>query len=155
MKKNWLLFFILFLSSCMSVEQKIIDKKGSLLLSSNYGGWEKKGYTIITQQEDLDKIIENSNENTNENPDHSMDQNILIPKQSKVLFYNFGQFNSGNHQPKILSNIQLKDQKLLIDVVFFKVSKHQTSMIANPWMLVVIPEKYEFNNVVIHPISKP
>ncbi len=144
MKNIVLILTLFFLTKCKTMDKnQSADSSNPLLHSSNYGGWEKTGFTILKSQDELNQIMTNSAE---------LDTNHVtpFPVKNKLLFYNFGTYNNGNHKVEKITNLWVENKNLHIDILLPKPTKYSIMAIANPWMLVEYNEKLQFDNIIIH-----
>ncbi|MBT2620539.1 MULTISPECIES: hypothetical protein [Chryseobacterium] len=150
MNKLFILFLALFMS-CMSKPSATstdAQKGGSILVSESQGGTEAAGFTIIKNEEELQKIIK-ANSSLAELGKGSSVNYPTFPKNQKAVLYNLGTFNSGDHKITEIKNLSIKDNVLYIEVPQRESGGMEIQVMSNPWVVFTIPSNYQFNSVAL------
>lgn len=146
MNKLLLLLVAIVMSCTNSVSKKSEDMqtKGEILVSESQGGSDHAGFKIIKDEEDLkNSIIENFNK-------AGIEPLIDIPvfqKDKKVVLYNLGTFNSGDHKVSEIKNISVKDNVLYVEIPENQSGVMAIQVMSNPWFVFSVPSSYQFNSV--------
>ncbi|WP_445432560.1 hypothetical protein [Chryseobacterium indoltheticum] len=123
-------------------------QKHEILASESNGGSQNVGFEIIKNQEHLkNKITENF---ASAGMEPIMDI-PSFPKDKKVVLYNLGRFNSGDHKIQEIKNISVKDNVLYVEVPMRESGGMQIQVLSNPWFIFSVPSNYQFTSVQLKP----
>jgi len=120
----------------------------NFFLSGWNGGDSEKGYIVITDDAAFSSKINSLKNGTQTN------EELNLPKDEKVVVYNFGMRNSGSYIVKNIQKIELTKDTLKVYLPHSGAQSPsaegaQIQVISYPWMAFSIPENYEFNYVEI------
>lgn len=150
MNKLLILCFAIIMSCTSTTAKKSDDmqNKSEILASESNGGTEKAGFKIIKDQEQLKKeITENF---TSSGMEPVMDIPVF-PNDKKVVLYNLGRFNSGDHKVKEIKSISVKDNVLYVEVPMYESGGMEIQVLSNPWFIFSVPSSYKFTSVQLNP----
>lgn len=149
--KNLFFLCLAFLMSCTSTpSQKSTDmqQKAEIIISESHGGKDEAGFAIISNEEEFKKAIkENSPIAGSIDGKEPEIQYPAFPKDRKVILYNLGTFNSGDHRITQIKSISLKNNILHVEVPEYESGGMVIQVISNPWMIFTVPSNYNFNSV--------
>lgn len=149
------------------MEREIIFSEEKYIFHSEFNGGSKtSGFSIIKSQEELDLVMNQGKILSVQGK--SNENKLKFPKNQKVILYNLGEFRAGNHQPQGIEKIKLNGDTL---EVYLKKRERKTSTptnerknrleleirglepqiqaISTPWMLLSIPKKLNFTNIIL------
>lgn len=150
MNKLFILFLALFMS-CMSKPSSTstdAQKGGTILVSESQGGTEKAGFTIIKNEEELQKIIKGNSSLAELGKENAVNY-PTFSKNQKAVLYNLGTFTSGDHKITEIKNISIKDNVLYVEVPQRESGGMQIQVMSNPWVVFTVPSDYQFNSVAL------
>lgn len=150
MKKLLILFFATLMSCMGTTANKSGDMqiKVEILASESNGGTEKAGFKIIKDQEQLKKEITENFAKAGMQPVMDIP---AFPKDKKVVLYNLGTFNSGDHTIKEIKSISVKDNVLYVEVPMYESGGMAIQVMSNPWFIFSVPSSYQFTSVQLNP----
>lgn len=137
--------------SCTSTTAKKSDdmqNKSEILASESNGGTEKAGFKIIKDQEQLKKEITENFASSGMEPVMDIP---AFPNDKKVVLYNLGRFNSGDHKVKEIKSISVKDNVLYVEVPMYESGGMEIQVLSNPWFIFSVPSSYKFTSVQLNP----
>lgn len=149
MNKLLVLCFAMILSCTNAVSQKSTNgqQKGEILASESQGGTGTVGFKIIKNAEEYAKIFENDNLVIVAEGEKAAQKYPAFPSDKKVILYNLGNFNSGNHRISEIKSLSVKDNTLMIEVPAYQSGGMEIQMISNPWFIIAVPSNFQFNSV--------
>ncbi|MCX8525385.1 hypothetical protein OF897_15835 [Chryseobacterium formosus] len=150
MNKLLILCFAVIMS-CASTTAKKSDNmqnKSEILASESNGGTEKEGFKIIKDQEQLKKEITENFASSGMEP--VMDIPVF-PNDKKVVLYNLGRFNSGDHKVNEIKSISVKDNVLYVEVPMYESGGMEIQVLSNPWFIFSVPSSYKFTSIQLNP----
>jgi len=141
-----MLIFALVMSCTNAVSQKSKDMqvKGEILASESQGGSEQAGFKIIKDQAELQNSI------TEKFQKSGMEPIMDIPvfqKDKKIVLYNLGTFNSGDHKVNEIKSISVKNNVLYVEVPEYQSGGMAIQVMSNPWFIFSVPSEYKFTSV--------
>ena len=145
---NKLLFLCLaFILSCKTsvLDKPSQDLKPRILITSSQGGAESEGFVIVKDQQKL--LAEIAKRNTVEDGDKQ--GYPAITDKNKIVIYDLGSFNSGDHRITEIKKASVENNVLTLDVPEYKSGGMEVMMISNPWVLVSLPTDMPFSTVKI------
>ncbi|MBK1895541.1 protease complex subunit PrcB family protein [Chryseobacterium paridis] len=150
MNKLFIWFLALFMSctSAPSSASNDAQKGGNILVSESQGGTENAGFSILKNDEELQKIIK-GNSSLAEIGKESTVKYPTFPKNQKAVLYNLGTFRSGDHKITEIKSLSLKDNVLYVEVPQRESGGMEIQVISNPWVVFTVPSNYQFNSVVL------
>lgn len=146
MNKLIILCFAFILSCANTTSKNTADmqKTIEILASETQGGTEKSGFVIINSQQELkteitEKFAASGMEPVMEIPS--------LPKDKKVVLYNMGTFNSGDHKVLTIKSISVKNNILYVEVPEYQSGGMEIQVMSNPWFIFSVPSNYQFTSV--------
>ncbi|AYN01766.1 hypothetical protein [Chryseobacterium sp. 3008163] len=136
--------FIMSCTSTTAQKSNNMQNKGEILASETQGGAEQAGFTIIKDQQQLEKEI---TENFAVSGMEPVMQIPTFPKDKKVVLYNLGTFNSGDHKVSVIKSISVKNNILYVEVPEYQSGGMAIQVMSNPWFIFSVPSNYQFNSV--------
>lgn len=161
MKKLFLITFLSIFSLTFAQKKKCMEKEITfsereyIFYSEFNGGESEEGYSILKNQEELDRFL---GDNGNLADEEKIINKIKFPKNQKLIIYHLGEFRSGDHQPRGIEKIKingntmevfLKSEKKENKSSDFWDSEPQIMVVSRPWMILSVPKNFNFNNIVI------
>jgi hypothetical protein len=144
--KGFLILCLAFIMSCTATSQKSPDmqKKAEILISESQGGGDEANFAIISNEQEFQKAIKGNSTivDLDKSPAYSE-----FPKNRKVVLYNLGTFNSGDHKITQIKNISVKDNVLYVEVPQYQSGGMEIQVMSNPWFIFSIPSDYQFTSV--------
>jgi len=125
-----------------------MQTKGEILISQSQGGTDKAGFKVIKDQNQLEKEITANFAAAGIEP---LIEIPNFPKDSKVVLYNLGRFNSGDHTIKEIKSISVKDDVLYVEVPMYESGGMEIQVMSNPWFIFTVPSSYKFSLVQLKP----
>ncbi|ASK32841.1 hypothetical protein CEY12_19980 [Chryseobacterium sp. T16E-39] len=144
----WFLAFFMSCTSAPSSASNNAEKSGKILVSESQGGSETAGFTILKNQEELQKVIK-GNSSLAELGKETTVSYPSFPKDQKAVLYNLGTFRSGDHKITEIKNLSVKDNVLYVEVPQRESGGMEIQVISNPWVVFTVPSNYQFNSVVL------
>lgn len=155
MNRLLILFFALILS-CASKPVNNSDnmqEKAEILISDSQGGGEKSGFTILKDENEFKAAIDAKRSvSMVDLGNDSAAKYPAFPVHKKVVIFEQGRFNSGDHTIKEIKNISVKNKVLYVHVPAYKSGGMEIMVMSNPWFIFSVPESYEFTSVQLNPI---
>ena len=139
-----LLAVIMSCTNASSQKSKDMQTKGEILASETQGGTEKAGFKIIKDQTELKNNI---TENFRKSGMEPVMDIPVFPKNQKVVLYNLGTFNSGDHKVNEIKSISVKDNVLYVEVQEYQSGGMAIQVMSNPWFVFSVPSNYQFTSV--------
>lgn len=142
-----LILCLAVITSCTNVvpqTSKDMQAKGEILASEAQGGTEKADFKVIKDQQQLQNEIKENFRLSGMEP--VMDIPVF-PKNKKVILYNLGTFNSGDHKVTEIKNISVKNNILYVEVPEYQSGGMAIQVMSNPWFIFSVPSDYQFNSV--------
>ncbi|RZJ46939.1 MAG: hypothetical protein EOO19_09870 [Chryseobacterium sp.] len=139
-----LLAVIMSCTNAVSQNSKNMQAKGEIIASETQGGAEEAGFKMIKDQAELQNNI------TQNFKKSGMEPVMEIPvfqKDKKVILYNLGTFNSGDHKVNEIKSISVKDNVLYVEVPEYQSGGMAIQVMSNPWFIFSVPSSYQFNSV--------
>lgn len=131
-----------------SKKSEQMQKKGEILVSESQGGTDQPGFTIIKDEQELQKSVKGGNSNLIGEVGKEPTINYpKFPKDKKVVLYNLGMFRSGDHRIAEIKSVSVKDNILYVEVPFVESGGMEIQVISNPWIIFTVPSDYQFNSV--------
>ena len=121
-----------------------MQKKAEILVSESQGGGDEASFIIINNEKELQKSI------TGNSSVIDLDAKTTYPKfpeDKKVILYNLGRFNSGDHKITQIKNISVKDNVLYVEVPQYESGGMAIQVMSNPWFIFTVPSDYQFTSV--------
>lgn len=138
--------------SCTSVPSSSASndaqKSGKILVSESQGGTENAGFTVLKNEEELQKVIK-GNSSLAELGKESAIKYPTFAKNQKAVLYNLGTFRSGDHKITEIKGLSVKDNVLYVEVPQRESGGMEIQVISNPWVVFTVPSNYQFNSVVL------
>ncbi|WP_407401800.1 hypothetical protein [Chryseobacterium sp.] len=149
MNKLLVLCFAIILSCTNSVSQKTTNgqQKGEILVSESQGGTGKVEFKIINNVQEYAKIFEKNDSELKAEGEEAVEKYPAFPIDKKVILYNLGNFNSGDHRISEIKNIYVKENTLFIEVPEYQSGGMEIQMTSNPWSIIAVPSNLKFNTV--------
>ncbi|MBW7676511.1 hypothetical protein [Chryseobacterium chendengshani] len=146
MNKLLMLIVALIMSCTSAVSQnsKDMQTKGEILASETQGGADQAGYKMIKDQTELKNIITQNFKKSGIQP--IMEIPVFL-KNKKVVLYNLGTFNSGDHKISTIKSISVKDNVLYVEVPEYQSGGMEIQVMSNPWFIFSVPSDYQFTSV--------
>ncbi|MBW8524002.1 hypothetical protein K0U91_02030 [Chryseobacterium chendengshani] len=146
MNKLLMLIVALIMSCTSAVSQnsKDMQTKGEILASETQGGADQAGYKMIKDQTELKNIITQNFKKSGMQPIMEIP---VFPKNKKVVLYNLGTFNSGDHKISTIKSISVKDNVLYVEVPEYQSGGMEIQVMSNPWFIFSVPSDYQFTSV--------
>jgi len=150
MNKLLILCLAIIMSCASTTENKSGDmqNKSEILASESNGGTENAGFKIINNQEELKKEITENFASSGMEPVMEIP---AFPKDKKVVLYNLGRFNSGDHTIREIKSISVKDNVLYVEVPMYESGGMEIQVLSNPWFIFSVPSNYKFTSVQLNP----
>lgn len=123
-----------------------MQKNGEILMSESQGGSDQPEFTIIKNEEEYQKVIK-ANSGLVEIGKGAEVQYPKFPKNKKIVLYNLGRFNSGDHKVTQIKSLSVKDNVLYVEVPQYHSGGMEIMVMSNPWMIFTVPSEYQFNSV--------
>ncbi|WP_312076536.1 hypothetical protein [Chryseobacterium sp.] len=145
--KKLLFLCLAFIVSCKTSvsDQSSADLKPQILTTSSQGGAESEGFVIIKdQQQLLSEIAKRTTENDGDKQGYPP-----ISSKNKIIIYDLGSFNSGDHRITEIKKASVSNNVLTLDVPEYKSGGMEIMMISKPWILVSVPTDKTFSSVKI------
>jgi len=150
MNKLLIFCFAVIMSCTSTIAQKSEDmqSKAEIIKSESQGGTEQPGFVIIKNEQEFQNVIQSKqgislvevgNEPAIKFP--------VFPKDKKVVLYNLGRFNSGDHTIREIKNISVKDNVLYVEVPMYESGGMEIQVLSNPWFIFTVPSNYQFTSV--------
>lgn len=150
MNKLLISCFATILSCTSATVQKSGDmqQKAEIIISESHGGAEKSGFKIIKDEQEFQEtvkaklnafIIDPENESTRKYP--------AFPADRKVILYDQGGYNSGDHRINEIKGISVKDNVLYVEVPAYDSGGMEIQVLSNPWFIFSVPSGYKFTSV--------
>lgn len=131
-----------------SKKSEQMQKKSEILVSESQGGTDQPGFTIIKNEQELQKSVKGGNSNLIGEVGKEPTINYpKFPKDKKVVLYNLGMFRSGDHRIAEIKSVSVKDNILYVEVPFVESGGMEIQVISNPWVIFTVPSDYQFNSV--------
>lgn len=131
-----------------SKKSEQMQKKGEILVSESQGGTDQPGFTIIKNEQELQKSVKGGNSNLIGEIGKEPTINYpKFPKDKKVVLYNLGMSRSGDHRISEIKSVSVKDNILYVEVPFVESGGMEIQVISNPWVIFTVPSDYQFNSV--------
>ncbi|CAD7799031.1 hypothetical protein CHRY9390_00425 [Chryseobacterium aquaeductus] len=146
MNKLIILCFALIMSCTTTTAQKSEDMQtnGEILASESQGGAEKAGFKIISDQQQLrNEIIKNFAASGTQ----PVMEIPVFPKDKKVVLYNLGTFNSGDHKVSTIKSISVKNNILYVEIPEYQSGGMAIQVMSNPWFIFSVSSTYQFTSV--------
>lgn len=150
MNKLFIWFFAVFMS-CTSAPSSASDdtqKGGEILVSESQGGGDIAGFTILKNEEELQKVIKD-NSSLAEIGKETTVKYPSFSKNQKAVLYRLGAFHSGDHKITEIKNLSIKDNVLYVEVPQRESGGMEIQVMSNPWVVFTVPSNYQFNSVVL------
>ena len=146
MNKLLMLLVALIMSCTNAVSQnsKDMQTKGEILASETQGGADKAGFVIIKNQIELQNSITQNFKKSGMKPVMEVP---VFPKNKKVVLYNLGTFNSGDHKISTIKSISVKNSVLYVEVPEYQSGGMAIQVMSNPWFVFSVPSDYQFTSV--------
>lgn len=125
-----------------------MQANAEILISESQGGADHAGFVMIKNQQELEKIIK-VNFGVAGLEREPKAQYPKFPKNRKVILYNSGTFNSGDHRITTIKSISVKNNVLYVEVPQYDSGGMAIHVMSNPWMIFTVPSEYQFNSVEI------
>lgn len=150
MKRLLILCFAILVSCTNTTAQKSgnMQNKSEILATQSNGGSEKAGFKIIKDQEQLRKEITDNYALAGMQPVMEIPD---FPKNKKVILYNLGRFNSGDHTIREIKSISVKENVLYVEVPMYESGGMEIQVLSNPWFIFSVPSSYKFTSVQLNP----
>lgn len=150
MNKLLILCFAIMMSCTGTTAQKSgnMQSKSEILASESNGGTEKVGFKLIKNQEELKKEI------TQNFAAAGMEPLMVIPSfpnDKKVVLYNLGRFNSGDHTIREIKSLSVQDNVLYVEIPMYESGGMEIQVLSNPWFIFTVPSGYKFTSVQLKP----
>jgi len=139
-----LLAVIMSCTNAMLQNSKNMQAKGEIIASETQGGAEEAGFKMIKDQTELQNNITQNFKKSGMGP--VMDIPVF-QKDKKVILYNLGTFNSGDHKVNEIKSISVKDNVLYVEVQEYQSGGMAIQVMSNPWFIFSVPSSYQFNSV--------
>ncbi|MGO4708970.1 hypothetical protein AB4Y90_07595 [Chryseobacterium sp. 2TAF14] len=150
MNKLLIFCFAAIMSCTSTIAQKSEDmqNKAEIVMSESQGGTEQAGFVMIKNEKEFQEaiksmqgisLVEVGNEPAIKFP--------AFPIDKKVILYNQGRFNSGDHTIKEIKSISVKDNVLYVEVPMYDSGGMEIQVLSNPWFIFTVPSNYQFNSV--------
>ncbi|WP_027379109.1 hypothetical protein [Chryseobacterium daeguense] len=145
MKRLFVLCLALIVSCTSAPSQKSSGmQKAEIIASESQGGGDEANFVILTNEQDLQKAIKGNSSVID------LGQAPVYPKfpnDRKVVLYNLGRFNSGDHKITQIKNISVKDNVLYVEVPEYQSGGMEIQVMSNPWFIFSVPSDYQFTSV--------
>lgn len=142
-----LMLFLALVMSCtnsVSTNSKDTQAKGEILASESQGGADEAGFQIVRDQSELKNII---TANFGKSGMEPVMEIPVIQKDKKVVLYNLGTFNSGDHKISMIKSISVQDNVLYVEVPEYQSGGMAIQVMSNPWFIFSVPSNFQFNSV--------
>lgn len=139
-----LLALVMSCTNALSQKPKDMQAKGEILASETQGGAEQAGFKIIKDQAELQNSITQNFKKSGMEPVMEIP---AFPKGKKVVLYNLGTFNSGDHKISTIKNISVKNNILYVEVPEYQSGGMAIQVMSNPWFIFSVPSDYQFTSV--------
>ncbi|MFY1047571.1 hypothetical protein [Chryseobacterium sp. GP-SGM7] len=150
MNKLLILCFAMIMSCTSTALNKSDDmqKKGEILMSESQGGTDGAGFKIIKNEQDfIEAIKSKQGESLVETGSEPVAKYPSFPAGKKVVLYNQGRFNSGDHRINEIKSISVKDNVLYVEVPMYESGGMEIQVLSNPWFIFSVPSNYQFTSV--------
>lgn len=150
MNKLLILCFAIMMSCTGTTAQKSgnMQNKSEILASESNGGTEKAGFKLIKNQEELKKEITQNFATAGMEPLMAIPS---FPNDKKVVLYNLGRFNSGDHTIREIKSLSVQDNVLYVEVPMYESGGMEIQVLSNPWFIFTVPASYKFTSVQLKP----
>ncbi|MDR6403745.1 MULTISPECIES: hypothetical protein [Chryseobacterium] len=145
--KGFLILCLAFIMSCTatpSQKSSEMQKNAEIFISESQGGGDEANFTIIRNEQELQKAIKGNSRVVDLGKEAVYPQ---FPKDKKVVLYNLGMFNSGDHKITHIKNISVKDNVLYVEVPQYQSGGMEIQVMSNPWFIFTVPSDYQFTSV--------
>ena len=146
MNKLLILCFAIIMSCTNTTAKSSTDMqtKGDILASESQGGTEQKSFKIIKDQQQLESEITKNFAASGMEPVMKIPD---FPKDKKLVLYNLGTFNSGDHKVSAIKSISMKDNVLYVEIPEYESGGMAIQVMSNPWFIFSVSSNYQFNSV--------
>jgi len=146
MNKLLIVCFAMIMSCTHTTAKSSIDMqtKGDILASESQGGTEQKSFKIIKDQHEFESEITKNFVVSGREP---MMKIPAFPRDKKIVLYNLGTFNSGDHKVSSIKSISVKNNILYVEVPEYDSGGMAIQVMSNPWLIFSVPSNYQFNSV--------
>ena len=147
MNKLLFLCFAFVMSCTTSIttnQSQDMQKKIQIIASESNGGSEKEEFKIINNQKQLETEIIRRFTTAGIEPIMAIPD---FPNQQKVVIYDLGRFNSGDHRINEIKNISVQDNILYVEVPRYESGGMEIQVLSNPWFIFSVPSSYKFSSV--------
>lgn len=125
-----------------------MQTKAEILVSESQGGADRSGFVMIRNQQELDEAVKKNFDAAG--MERELESHYpKFPKNRKVVLYNLGTFNSGDHKITTIKNISVKNNVLYVEVPQYDSGGMAIYVMSNPWIIFTVPSEYQFNSVEI------
>lgn len=150
MNRLLILCFAIIMSCTGTTAQKTgnMQNNSEILASQSNGGAEQAGFKIINDQQELEKEITEKFASAGMQP--VMDIPVF-PNDKKLVLYNLGRFNSGDHTIREIKSLSVKNNVLYVEVPMYQSGGMEIQALSNPWFIFSVPSSYKFTSVQLKP----
>ncbi|MFL9834279.1 hypothetical protein [Chryseobacterium terrae] len=149
MNKLLILCFAIIMSCTSTTAQKSKDmqNKAEIIKSESQGGTEQAGFVIIKNEQEFQNIIKSKQRTFVVEENESVVKYPEFPVDKKVILYDLGRFNSGDHTIREIKSISVKDNVLYVEVPMYESGGMEIQVLSNPWFIFTVPSNLQFNSV--------
>lgn len=146
MNKLLILLLALVMSCTNAVpnNSKDIKAQGEIIASESQGGGDQPGFKIIKDQAELKNSI---TENFSKSGREPVMDIPVFQNNKKVVLYNLGTFNSGDHKVTEIKSISVKNNVLYVEIPQYQSGGMEIQVMSSPWFIFSVPSNYQFTSV--------
>lgn len=139
---------ILSCTSASVQKSQDMQEKAEILISESQGGAENSGFKIIKNEQEFQQTIKSKLGNYIIEPGSDPTFKYpAFPADKKVVLYDLGRFNSGDHSIREIKGVSVKNNILYVEVPAYESGGMEIQVLSNPWFIFTVPSDYKFTSV--------